>query len=84
MGPTHHLVPNVRFYEVKSTVRVKSFFEPSSSIIQNVFALIPIISMQNEKRHNKIHTSVKKVGIELIAKRTDAFLKTTSGPALAR
>ena len=39
----------------------KSFFEPSSSIIQNVFALIPIISGANEKRHNKIHTRAKKV-----------------------
>ena len=26
----------------------------------------------------------KKFGLELIAKRTDTFLKTTSGPALAR
>ena len=55
----------------------KSFFEPSSSIIQNVFALIPIVSMPNEKRHNKIHTRAKKVGIELIAKRTGPLLKTT-------
>ena len=27
MGPTHHLVPNVRFRKAKSTVRVKSFFQ---------------------------------------------------------
>ena len=31
-----------------------------------------------------LSVSMARFGIELIAKRTDTFLKTTSGPALAR
>lgn len=36
MGPTHHLVPNVRFRVAKSTVRVKSVFESPHCLSKNV------------------------------------------------
>ena len=36
MGPTHHLVPNVRFRVAKSTVRVKSFFGRGSFFTSTV------------------------------------------------
>ena len=43
MGPTHHLVPNVRFRKAKSTVRVKSVFDS-----------LPLLFLYNEYKIRKI------------------------------
>ena len=53
----------------KQKIRPRTYSEKDGYPSQNDFAL---------------SVPMARLGIELIAKRTDTFLKTTSGPALAR
>ena len=74
---------------------IESIAKKDGYLSQNDFALsafmarfgIELIAKKDgypSQNNFALSVSMARFGIELIAKRTDTFLKTTSGPALAR